>query len=332
MQTFPVSSSILNGEALGLFLCKKYNLSPATTCQLIKAGINHTYFVKDQSHKWIFRVYSLNWRSRLEIDEEIRLLTALRDAQIPVSHPIPDAEGEYIQTLHAPEGERFGVLFSYAEGEKMHSFSVETHFEIGAIMAHLHQVTQNFKLERVTYNAEVLLVNSTAQFLPFLPADCAETDFIKSTQKYLLDYLANIQVQELRTGAVHLDIWFDNLNVSQTGEITIFDFDFCGNGWLCLDLAYYVLQVHSVERDKPECLPKVQSFIQGYESVTPLSAEEKRVLPMLGVCLYFFYLGIQSQRFENWSNSFFNEAYLKRFIIVLVKSYFERYKQNSLAL
>lgn len=335
MQTFPVSSSILSTEALGLFFRKKYQLSAHSTCQLIKAGINHTYLVEDQSHKLIFRLYSLNWRSRLEIAEEIRLLTALRAAQIPVSHPIPDAEGEYIQTLLAPEGERFGVLFSYAEGDKLHNFSAETHFEIGAIMARLHQVTQNFKLERVTYNAEVLLVNSTAQFLPFLPADCAETDFIKNTQKYLLDYLANIQVQQLRTGAVHLDIWFDNLNVSKTGGITIFDFDFCGNGWLCLDVAYYVLQVHSVERDKPECLPKIQSFIRGYESITPLSAEEKRVLPMLGVCLYFFYLGIQSQRFENWSNSFFNEAYLKRFINVLVKSYFERYstnKQNSLAL
>lgn len=332
MQIFPVSSSILNGEALSLFLYKKYDLSPASTCQLIKAGINHTYFVKDQSLKWIFRVYSLNWRSRLEIAEEIRLLTALRDAQIPVSHPIPAADGEYIQTLLAPEGERFGVLFSYAEGDKLHQFSLETHCEIGAIMARLHQVTQNFKLERVSYSPEVLLINSMAQFQPFLPADCAEMDFIKSTQKYLLDYLADIQVQELRTGAVHLDIWFDNLNISKTGEVTIFDFDFCGNGWLCLDVAYYVLQVHSVERDKPECLPKVQSFIRGYESVTPLSAEEKRVLPMLGVCLYFFYLGIQSQRFENWSNSFFNEAYLKRFINILVKSYFEGYKQNSLAL
>lgn len=335
MQTFPVSSSILSTEALGVFLRKLYSLSASSTCQLIKAGINHTYLLKDQNRKLIFRLYSLNWRSRLEIAEEIRLLTTLRDAQIPVSHPIPDAEGEYIQSLVAPEGERFGVLFSYAEGDKLHNFSAETHFEIGAIMARLHQVTQNFKLERVNYSPEVLLVNSTAQFQHFLPPDCAEMEFIKSTKKYLLEYLANVQVQELRTGAVHLDIWFDNLNISKTGEVTIFDFDFCGNGWLCLDVAYYVLQVHSVERDKPECLPKVQSFIRGYESVTPLSAEEKRVLPMLGVCLYFFYLGIQSQRFENWSNTFFNEAYLKRFINVLVKSYFELYttnKQNSLAL
>ena len=332
MQTFPVSSSILSTDALGLFLRKQYRLSASSSCQLIKAGINHTYLLKDQSRKLVFRLYSLNWRSRLEIAEEIRLLTALKNAQIPVSHPIPDAEGEYIQTLAAPEGERFGVLFSYAEGDKLHNFSTETHFEIGAIMARLHQVTQNFNLERVTYGSEVLLVNSTAQFQPFLPDDCAEMDFIKSTQKYLLDYLADIQAQELRTGAVHLDIWFDNLNISKMGEITIFDFDFCGNGWLCLDVAYYVLQVHSVERDNPECLPKVQSFIRGYESVMPLSTEEKRVLPMLGVCLYFFYLGIQSQRFENWSNTFLNEAYLKRFINVLVKKYFDTYKQNSLAL
>jgi hypothetical protein len=44
---------------------------------------------------------------------------------------------------------------------------------------------------------------------------------------------------------------------------------------------------------------------------------------MLGVSLYFFYLGIQCQRFENWSNSFLNETYLKRFINLLVKTYYE---------
>jgi hypothetical protein len=44
---------------------------------------------------------------------------------------------------------------------------------------------------------------------------------------------------------------------------------------------------------------------------------------MLGVSLYFFYLGIQCQRYENWSNSFLNEVYLKRFINLLVKRYFE---------
>jgi hypothetical protein len=44
---------------------------------------------------------------------------------------------------------------------------------------------------------------------------------------------------------------------------------------------------------------------------------------MLGVSMYFFYLGIQCQRFDNWSNVFLNETYLTRFINLLVKKYFD---------
>jgi Ser/Thr protein kinase RdoA (MazF antagonist) len=63
--------------------------------------------------------------------------------------------------------------------------------------------------------------------------------------------------------------------------------------------------------------------MDGYESVTPVSDEEKRLLPALGVSMYFFYLGVQAQRFDNWSNVFLNETYLKRFISLLVRKYFE---------
>jgi len=35
--------------------------------------------------------------------------------------------------------------------------------------------------------------------------------------------------------------------------------------------------------------------------------------------VYFFYLGVQCQRFDNWSNVFINELYLKRFINLRVK-------------
>jgi Ser/Thr protein kinase RdoA (MazF antagonist) len=36
---------------------------------------------------------------------------------------------------------------------------------------------------------------------------------------------------------------------SQTyNKVTIFDFDFCGNGWLCLDIAYYILHLHNIEK------------------------------------------------------------------------------------
>lgn len=84
------------------------------------------------------------------------------------------------------------------------------------------------------------------------------------------------------------------------------------------------MQLHNIEKYEPsDYEPKVGSFLSGYESVTPLSAEEKRLLPMLGVSLYFFYLGVQCARYHNWSNSFLNETYLKRFINGLVKRYYD---------
>ncbi|TKB97760.1 phosphotransferase [Pedobacter cryophilus] len=323
MNIFPVSSSILSSTHLIHLLIEKYGMSDKTTCKLLKAGINHSYLLTDGEEKFVFRIYSLNWRSEKEILEEIRLLNDLKSNQISVSYPITDQKQNYIQVLNAPEGKRFGVLFSFAKGEKLLNYSTELHYKMGTMMAQLHQKTHNYKLERVNYTPKILLQDSLKHLADFLPAQSSEMEFMLTTQKYLLDEFKKVNTNEIRFGAVHLDIWFDNFNISKDNEVILFDFDFIGNGWLCMDLAYYILQLHSTERDEKECTLKVASFLSGYESVVKISEEEKRIIPMLGVSLYFFYLGIQCERFENWSNTFLNEMYLKRFINLLVKRYFD---------
>lgn len=327
MKQFPVTNSTLSAAHIGLFLQEKYSLSKETQCQLIKTGINDTYLVDDNSNKFVFRVYSLNWRSKTEITEEIKLLNQLKQNGISISYPISDQENNYIQLLNAPEGDRFAVLFSYASGKKLHVISEENHFKIGRLMAQLHQVTHNQKSDRVDYTPEVILIDSLKQVTAFLPADTEEMKFMQSAQNYLLQEFQNADTTQMRKGIVHLDIWFDNLNITKENKVTLFDFDFCGNGWLALDIAYYVMQLHNIEKyELTDYQPKVEHFIKGYESITRISNEEKRLLPMLGVSLYFFYLGVQCQRFDNWSNSFLNESYLKRFINGLVKRYYDIYK------
>lgn len=326
MKQFPVTNSTLSAVHIALFLQEKYSLSKDTKCKLIKAGINDSYLVTDGLEKFVFRIYSFNWRSKTEIIEEINLLNQLKQENIPVSYPIPDKENNYVQTLNAPEGERFSVLFSYASGEKLHVISAENHFRIGQLMARLHQITYNQKLNRVNYTPEVILIDSLKQLTNFLSHDSEEMQFMLSAQNYLLQEFQNADTSQIRQGIVHLDIWFDNLNITDENEVTLFDFDFCGNGWLALDISYYIMQLHNIEKyEVTDYQPKVDSFIQGYESITRISDEEKRLFPALGVSLYFFYLGIQCQRFDNWSNSFLNENYLKRFINGLVKRYFDIY-------
>lgn len=330
MTYFPVTNSNLSATHIALFLQDKYSLSKECKCQLIKAGINDTYLVTDNSSKYVFRVYSLNWRSITEIEEEIKLLNKLKENGISISYPLPDKENNYIQTLNAPEGERFALLFTYAPGEKQHIISEETHFQIGQLIARIHTITNNQKINRITYTPEVILIDSLKKISAFLKSDTEEMNFMRSAQTYLLKEFENADISQIRQGIVHLDIWFDNLNINTDNQATIFDFDFCGNGWLCLDIAYYILQLHNIEKyEVKDYQPKVDSFLKGYESITPISAEERRLIPMLGVSLYFFYLGVQCQRYDNWSNSFLSENYLKRFINGLVKRYYNIYQLGS---
>ncbi len=327
MTVFPVTNSNLSAIHIGLFLQERYSLSNNAKCQLIRAGINDTYLITDKQNKYVFRVYSLNWRTKTEIDEEIKLLNQLKQNDISISYPLPDKENKYIQILNAPEGSRFSVLFTFANGEKIHIVSQETHFQIGQLMAHFHKATNNLRLNRIYYTPEVILIDSLNKISAFLSDDSEEMSFMKAAQQFLLKEFRKANISQIRQGIVHLDIWFDNLNITKENEATIFDFDFCGNGWLCLDIAYYILQLHNVEKyEIKDYQPKVESFLRGYESVTIISEEEKRLIPMLGVSLYFFYLGVQCQRFDNWSNSFLSENYLKRFINGLLKRYYDIYE------
>ena len=327
MEYFPATNSNLSTVHLGLFLHEKYYISLNVDCRIIKSGINDSYLITDYIDKYVFRVYSLLWRSKSEIEEEIKLLNLLKEKRLPISYPIEDRLANYIQTINAPEGERFAVLFSFAEGEKLHNFSPEKHFLIGQLMAQFHKITHNQRLKRVDYSPQVILIDSLKEISSFLPDDTEEMSFMKSAQTYLLAEFKNADISQIRQGIVHLDIWFDNLNITSYNKITIFDFDFCGNGWLCLDFAYYIMQLQNIEKyEAKDYEPKVESFMKGYESVTAISEEEKRLIPMLGVSLYFFYLGVQCQRYDNWSNSFLSENYLKRFINGLVKKYYDIYK------
>ena len=123
---------------------------------------NHTsVYVVDNNSKFVFRVYTLDWRTKLEISEEVRLLNHLLTSNVPVAYPIPDRNGNYIQDLDAPEGIRYGVLFSFAKGKKIPHFNEATSFSIGCTMAKMHQMTKNFALRRVTYDAKTLLEDLT---------------------------------------------------------------------------------------------------------------------------------------------------------------------------
>jgi len=320
MNYFPVSNSIISSTHLGEFLIDKYDLGKEASCQLIKNWVNDTYLIENKSDKFIFRIYRLGWRTEKEITEELRFINLLKEKNISVAFPIPDKNQNLIQSFDAPEGKRFGVLFSFAEGEKQLQLTPELHSEIGKLMAQIHQTSEELNLERITYTPQVLLFDSFEKIEKVFGTDSAEFDFLKQTQQELSSFFTKINQEQMRNGSVHLDLWADNLSIDHNNKITLFDFDFCGNGFLVLDIAFHLVMLSFFEQDEEKLKEKQNHFLQGYESVLVISEEEKNAIPAFGAALLFYYLGFQCERF---SAVFVNKIYLKNFINSRIKRWIE---------
>jgi hypothetical protein len=89
----------------------------------------------------------------------------LNKNKTPVSFPI-DNLNEYIQELNAPEG-LHAVLFSFAEGTKSAKFTAETSFVSDKLWPKSTK-RQSFALNRITYDNEVLLIDSVKRTREFL--------------------------------------------------------------------------------------------------------------------------------------------------------------------
>lgn len=313
MVTFPVIASTLSETELGSFIKEKYKLSEDSNCKLFRTGVNHTYFISDAETKFVVRVYCYKWRTKIEIEEELELLNSLKKNSLSVSYPISDIDGNFIQEINAPEGIRNVVLFSFAKGDKVRFMSNETCYSIGLLMAKIHDQTENKIINRVSYDSEILLDNSYNNLKAFFTEDLEEMKLLKEIGSTISKKIEEGSLLENQKGIVHLDIWYDNFSVSNENEITIFDFDNCGNGMLILDVGYFCKQLFFIESDKKEYELKVQSFLRGYQKIRFLSHNELNLIPEAGASIFIFYLGVQAQRFD-WSNIFLTENYLKMFV------------------
>lgn len=313
-EKFPAINSTLSPNELGKLIQQKYGLSDKTECSIFRIAMNHLYIVYDGENKYVFRVYTHNWRTKLEIEEELRLLLHLKETDGQVAFPLADKSNQYIQEIEAPEGTRFGVLFSYAKGTKTARFSPQTSFLIGQALAKVHQSTENFELTRISYNTQNLLDNPILRIKKFFNKNNSEVIFLEKLSAFLALKIQDIDTPKMRYGSVHLDVWFDNLHIDNEKEITFFDFDFCGNGYLCFDISYFLFQLLTTNLNEAEYQEKAESFLKGYETVTVIGSEEKRFLPYTCLAIMVYYISVQCDRFEYWTNIFVNEDHLKRMV------------------
>ncbi|WP_205499731.1 phosphotransferase enzyme family protein [Rufibacter psychrotolerans] len=293
---FPTSYSTFDSSALASFLAGTYGLGPAT-CQLLLRGVGDTYLVQTAGDRFILRVYRATHRSLPQIEAETTLLLALQEAGVPVSYPLADLNGKVIQALPAAEGTRHAVLFTYAPGQSVPQLNPTQLRLLGQQMAQFHNVSAHIELNgsRWTFDVETTLVQPLEQvkaaFTEF-PEDYA---WLQEVARQTQDRLARLDTSGFSTGYCHFDLMPKNFHFVGDAQLTFFDFDFFGRGWLVNDLMTFweqlCLDVLSRRMTQEEAKTAFATLVEAYRAHRPLSEEELRAISSLSVGFWFFYLG-----------------------------------------
>jgi Ser/Thr protein kinase RdoA (MazF antagonist) len=294
----PVTYSLVSAPALQQKLLPLYALAKEATVCLLAQGMHDTYLVAGPVDKYILRIYRAGWKTFAQVEAELRVLRLLQAQELPVAYPIADVQGTYIHRIANPEGERYAVLFAHAQGEKINVLTPVQAAQFGKYMGHLHAITQERQDGQLQRDYSVAgILEETRQAIRAVLPDHREAHRQLDHIGELLDGLLTPAVlQTLKAGICHGDPHHENLFIEPTtGQVTMFDFDFSGNGYLLYDLGCFCFY----ERQRK---PNTEAFLDGYSQVMPLTRTERELVPCFTVLMRLFHLGARSRNADGIKN------------------------------
>jgi Ser/Thr protein kinase RdoA (MazF antagonist) len=329
MNIFPTQYSMLSTAALKDYLEKAYGLS-GMAFKLLVHNVSDTYLLHNENEKYIFKLYRDSHRKLGEIKAEMELLNILKDADTKVSYPIQALNGDFIQSFHAAEGVRNGILFSFAPGKPTHDYNDSRLQAIGTEMARIHNVTSALQLSnpRRVYNVETTLLGPLAYIKPEFAELPEEYEWLKTTTEKVVKKIHQFDLSKFSYGYCHYDFLPHNFHFDENDNLTFFDFDFAGKGLLANDLMtfnlHFFFEVHSKKQTQEEADKNYGIFLEAYRAVRPISEEEIAAIPYLGFAFWMFFLEFYQLHFEDWSNTFYTLRFKKE-RMGWIQSYVERY-------
>lgn len=277
----PAVHSILRADALMEHILARYQLPQPVTCRLYFSGLNDTYLVDAGGDRYVLRVYRTDAHPLEAIRYELDLLRSLASRGAAVSAPVDPPNGDLLSIVPALEGPRVAALFTFAPGRPPDRHSPSDAARHGRSVAALHDACAGFSSPHARAALDLAyLIDEPLAFSA--PRHSHRTE----DWAYLLDIASRVRAgiealahHGLSWGVCHGDCHFANTHVDETGRVTFFDFEFCGEGWLAYDLAISRWAEDLYEMDPDQRL--WSAFLEGYTSVRPITPADLRAIPLL---------------------------------------------------
>jgi homoserine kinase type II len=264
-------------------LLARLNLGRLTELRGITAGIENTnYFADTDRGRFVLTVFE-----RLTFEQlpfYLGLMQHLAQQGIPVPEPHADGSGEILHTL---EGKPAAVVDRLLGTHHLQP-SVGDVQQLGAMLARMHLAGQSFPLQQPNLRGLAWWGATVPQVRPFLSR---EQDALICTElAHQQEVASRDDFAALPRGPIHADLFRDNVMFHEGRLSAFFDFYFAGVDTWVFDLAV-CLNDWCIELETGQwALERAQALLRAYETVRPLQAAERRLLPSLlrGAALRFW--------------------------------------------
>ncbi len=282
-------------------ILKNYSFKEVNRIEEISEGIlNTNYFIEGDKGKFIFRILE-GERDYTEEVKELGFLEYLNSNGFPCPIAIKNVSGENYTFIDG----KMASVFTFIEGEKVHSINENNLKEIGQKLGRMHNLLKDRDIKR---NRKIDM-----QYFYDIISKADLKGILKDDYDFIMKYYeraSKVDYSNLPFGIIHNDIFPDNVFMKD-GEISgIIDFNDCLRGPLILDLAIVIsfwIRNRGISEEVENQMTKI--FLDAYESERKITKEEMTLMDesLIRIALTFIFLRVNKFHVED--NSGVNMEY-----------------------
>lgn len=291
--------SRLSASSVDKLVADHYDIDGPLHSRFYVLGLHDNYLIESAGASYIFRVYRNDWRTSEDIHFELELLDCLQAEKAPVAWPVQTIGQEHCIIIDTPEGERMAALFHFAEGRAPGSdITPDICLSLGRAVSKVHQSARSFVTDRFrpVLDYPFLVDDSIRSIKPFLDHDTL--DYVDGLKERLRLNWPDIPKEEDMFGVCIGDVNTTNFHITDSGKVTLFDFDQCGFGYRAFEIAKFASSIHSFERKRT----LLDAFLDGYQKEMPLTDVELEAIPFSERVAKIWVLAIHAKNVDRIGN------------------------------
>ncbi len=248
---------------------ERYALGALTDLKGIAAGIENTnYFVTTTKGRYVLTLFEK--LKPHELPFYLDLMAHLADGGIPCPRPIADRSGSYLGELN---GKPASVVTLLA-GRDIDAPGAAHCAQVGALLAHIHITGAGYAARMDNPRGRAWWSAVMPEILPFLGAD--EAELLQAE----VAFQASAWPGDLPSGAIHADLFRDNVLFEHSRLTGVIDFYFACTGEWLYDLAITVNDWCHAGAGALDPA-RAGALVCAYEELRPFTAAERKAWPVM---------------------------------------------------